>query len=206
MMWFDPDDWCGKEITFPDDPTVTWVLDQKLDEKFCQRTQERSIPPHDPCAAWAVFSCKQNDGQGEKHAMKIWMQYDRQSPLFSETIEYLLIMLPRIPYTDTEFKPAASRKAQAQENLASGAKDEIKALGLLGANGSKHSPTLVRVINAKQDNDGMVPTGFITYILMTWCPGVPLVEKDYYSKPKEEREAIRHAFKKAWKYVISYSR
>jgi hypothetical protein len=84
MMWFDPDDWYWKEITFSDDPTVTWVLDQKLDEKFCQRTQKRSIPPHDPCAAWAVFSCKQKDGQGEKHAMKIWMQYDRQS-LYSQT-------------------------------------------------------------------------------------------------------------------------
>ncbi|KAN0074068.1 hypothetical protein V8E54_008005 [Elaphomyces granulatus] len=80
-----------------------------------------------------------------------------------------------------------------------GCKDELGALDLLGKNRSKHSLSLVRVPDAKEGDDGMVPnTGFATYILMTWCPGVPLLEKDYYFKPKTEREAIRHAFKEAW--------
>jgi len=174
MMWFNRDDWCGKEI---DCETATWVLDQKLDEKSSQRTKERSIPPHDPCFAWAVFSCKRKDGQGEKCAVKIWIQ---------------------IPYTGTELESAQSRRAQAQGGFPSSCMETAKALCLLRDNKSEHSPSYITIIETRQGDNGLVPAGFLIYTFMTWCPGVPLLAKDYNSKPKEERDTIRHAFKEAW--------
>src|SRR5882762_684729 len=201
MMWFNRDDWCGKEI---DCYTDTWVLDQKLDEKFSQRTKERSIPPHDPSFAWAVFSCKRKDGQGEKRAVKIWMQYGPQS--VPEKTEYLLIILSRIPYTGTEFESAQSRRAQAQGSFPSSCMETAKALSLLRANKSELSPSYINILETRQDDNGLVPAGFLIYTFMTWCPGVPLLAKDYNSKPKEERDTIRHAFKEAWEYVIPFSR
>jgi hypothetical protein len=201
MMWFNRDDWCGKEI---DCETATWVLDQKLDEKSSQRTKERSIPPHDPCFAWAVFSCKRKDGQGEKCAVKIWIQYGPQS--VPEKTEYLLIILSRIPYTGTELESAQSRRAQAQGGFPSSCMETAKALCLLRDNKSEHSPSYITIIETRQGDNGLVPAGFLIYTFMTWCPGVPLLAKDYNSKPKEERDTIRHAFKEAWEYVIPFSR
>jgi hypothetical protein len=116
------------------------------------------------------------------------------------------MFLSRIPYIDTDFKSAEFRKAQTDNNLASGLMDEIAALRKLALNVSKHSPHLVDVLHTRQGDDGMVPTGFISYVLMTWCPGVPLGENDYFSKPQSERNAIRQAFGEAWKYVISIPR
>jgi hypothetical protein len=75
MLWFNPDDWCGKEIVFHKEPTVTWVLQEKLDEKFRQRAPDGVGSPHEPSTAWAVFSCSRKDGLSLKHAMKIWLQY-----------------------------------------------------------------------------------------------------------------------------------
>jgi hypothetical protein len=75
MLWFDPDDWCGKEIVFHEEPTVTWVLQEKLDEKFRQRAPDGVGSPHESSTAWAVFSCSRKVGLSLKHAMKIWLQY-----------------------------------------------------------------------------------------------------------------------------------
>ena len=88
MSWFHPRDWYQKEITFPGDPAVTWALEEKLSERFNQRTEGRSLAPHDPSAAWAVFLCKRKDGQGEKHAMKIWIQYD--TSLYLWTLQLII--------------------------------------------------------------------------------------------------------------------
>lgn len=75
LSWFHPREWYQKEVIFPGEPTVTWVLEEKLSEKLNQRNEE-SLAPHDPSATWAVFLCKRKGGQGEKHAMKFWIQYD----------------------------------------------------------------------------------------------------------------------------------
>jgi hypothetical protein len=48
MMFFDPDTWRGKEIIFPGDSEVIWVLDQKLGEKFRHKTKEHSTAPNGP--------------------------------------------------------------------------------------------------------------------------------------------------------------
>lgn len=74
---------------------------------------------------------------------------------------------------------------------------EIKALGLLRQNGSTHTPRFISDLHTTQGDDGIVPTGFISYILMTWCPGVPLGDGDYLRKTKDEQAMIFQAFKEA---------
>lgn len=74
MKFFGPDIWQGKEIIFPNDPNVIWVLDQKISENSIQITREESIAHNLRSVARAVFSCKQKDGLGVKHAIKIYMQ------------------------------------------------------------------------------------------------------------------------------------
>ncbi|KAJ9193053.1 hypothetical protein DTO166G4_8191 [Paecilomyces variotii] len=103
----------------------------------------------------------------------------------------------QVPWTDTEFASAASRKAQADINRSDSMASEIKALRLLTENGSTHTPLLISDFHTTQDNDGIVPTGFISYILMTWCPGVTLGDGDYRRKTKSEQARIFQAFREA---------
>jgi hypothetical protein len=54
-----------------------------------------------------------------------------------------------------------------------------------------------------QSRDGLVPNGFIAYLLITRVPGVAL---NYFWKFSPIiREQIRSAFKVAWEYVILLS-
>lgn len=94
---------------------------------------------------------------------------------------------------------AAARKAQADSNRSEEMASEIKALRKLAENKARHAPHLVAEFHTKQGDDGHVPTGFISYLLMTWCPGVSLSEGglDYQIMPKAERKRIFKALKEA---------
>jgi hypothetical protein len=108
----------------------------------------------------------------------------------------------RIPYENTEFQSAEARKAQADIDRISGTANEIQALQYLAKRQSKHSPKFIDVFRGIQDDNDIVPTGFVTYIVMTLCPGVPLLHRDWYSITSQERAAVRLAFQEAWLYVI----
>ena len=87
-------------------------------------------------------------------------------------------------------------------NRSDSMRSEINALGLLRQNGSTHTPRFIKDFHTTQGDDGIVPTGFISYILMTWCPGVPLGDGDYLRKTKDEQAMIFQAFKEALEYVL----
>lgn len=97
----------------------------------------------------------------------------------------------------------ASRKAQADTNRSEDMVSEIKALRKLAENTAKHAPHLVAELHTTQGDDGIVPTGFISYLLMTWCPGVPLGEGeyDYQIMPQTEKKKVFKAFKEALEQV-----
>jgi hypothetical protein len=114
-----------------------------------------------------------------------------------------LIVLSRIPHINTEFKSAQLRRAQADINQPRRLKDEIAGLTQLTLNNSQHTPLLISVLHTQQGDDALVPGGFVTYVLMTWCPGEPLFEHNYFSESGIERSSIHKAFADAWKYVIS---
>lgn len=129
--------------------------------------------------------------------MKIYMQYERllhfclyRPPLYAN-------LRNRIPWKGTELKVRALRKPQADSNRLRGMEFQIKALRQLTEHGSKHTPHLVSELHTKQGDDGVVPNGFLSYILMTWCPGVPLGEGDYGRKTKDEQRRIFQAFGEA---------
>jgi hypothetical protein len=82
MGFFSPEVWYRKEVEFAHG--TTWVLCDRCSEKSSQKTKEVCFEnPTSPYAsvAWAVFSCKPKDGLGEKHAIKIYMQYIVACPL-----------------------------------------------------------------------------------------------------------------------------
>jgi hypothetical protein len=109
----------------------------------------------------------------------------------------ICLLLPRVPCIDTEFRTAEFRKAQADSNRSMDMEYEVKALRQLTKNASQHTPQLINILHTTQGDDGMVPTGFISFILMTWCPGIPLGAGDYARKSKDEQDKILEAFKDA---------
>lgn len=63
-------------------------------------------------------------------------------------------------------------------------------------------PTLLAYKEGKQDNNGVVPDGYITYIVWDKVPGESL-NKDEVWDPKSGplREAVRAKFRGVWEYV-----
>lgn len=85
---------------------------------------------------------------------------------------------------------------QARTEMEYRAEQEIAALqGLTDANCSA-TPSLLAWKHTVQDDERYVPGGYITYILMEKCPGIDL--RCFFQLPREERDQIREAFKKAW--------
>jgi hypothetical protein len=110
----------------------------------------------------------------------------------------LLNQSHRAPWIDTEFTSAAARKAQADTNRSIFMASEINALRKFAENRANNAPRLVAELHTKQGDDGIIPTGFISYLLITWCPGVPLGDGNYYiQKPKSEQDEIFEAFEEA---------
>lgn len=92
---------------------------------------------------------------------------------------------------------AAARETQADINRSKQIISEIKALRKLTENTAKNAPHIVAELHTKQGNDGVVPGGFISYLLMTWCPGAPLGEGDYQDMPQTKQKRVFKAFKEA---------
>ena len=97
---------------------------------------------------------------------------------------------------------------QASQELPWDAKSELRALQRLLAIGSLHTPELLASKHETQPNDGMVPGGFIFFLLFSEMPGVALAEKDqtleeslYWAQFPSTRSLIRQAFRNAWQYV-----
>lgn len=107
-------------------------------------------------------------------------------------------LLFRIPYTGTEFTSNEVWRSQTRGHHGSSPNKLIKALYRLRETASTHSPRLVHLLHTQQDENDMVPTGFITYVLMTWCPGSLVSDVTWFSMPLAEKYAVREAFKKAW--------
>lgn len=92
------------------------------------------------------------------------------------------------------------------------AQSEIDALKKLAEKKCNSAPRLVNYKIEQQDDDSVfVPRGFLIYILMTKCPGRPLITMRgresmdvFHHLDLAEREDIRRAFEVAYKYVLHY--
>jgi hypothetical protein len=53
----------------------------------------------------------------------------------------------------------------------------------------------------KQGMDGLVPGGYLVFLLLGHVPGIQL-DSVYWGLPPDERQRIRLAFQVAWEYKI----
>jgi hypothetical protein len=174
----------GMIVDFPE--TSPWTLLTRIEEEAVQNFEEDDSTPF----SCALFSCEtpSNDSNPSRKAlMRIWMQ---------------------IPFEGSEFEPPAIRAVQASQELPWDAKSELRALQRLLAIGSLHTPELLASKHETQPNDGMVPGGFIFFLLFSEMPGVALAEKDqpleeslYWAQSPSTRSLIRQAFRNAWQYI-----
>jgi hypothetical protein len=176
----------GMIVDFP----TRWKLLTKIEEEVEQNFEAVGEEEQYTSFSSALFSCEtpSNDSNPSRKAlMKIWMQ---------------------IPFKGSEFEPPATRAVQASQELPLDAEDELKALQRLLAIDSLHTPKLLASKQETQPDDGMVPGGFIFFLVFSEMPGVALQRKDqlqkeslYWAQSSSTRSVIRQAFKKAWQYV-----
>lgn len=71
---------------------------------------------------------------------------------------------------------------------------ELKALQAFTTTSTPSLPHLVAWKKTTQGSDGVVPGGYVVYILMTLMPGLTLLDLRFWSMSEQEREDIRAAF------------
>ncbi|KAI2731856.1 hypothetical protein CBS147332_995 [Penicillium roqueforti] len=105
----------------------------------------------------------------------------------------------QIPIAGTEFQKPTIRAAQAVESP-----DYIELIALkdLREQGCDAVPKLLGYHLGKQDEDDIVPGGYITYLVWEKVPGDSLDRKGFWSYPLSKREEIRHKFCEACKKLV----
>lgn len=176
----------GRRIDFEFPHNSSWTLLEKVKEKYILIDKEDfETMGARPCA-WALFFCQDVNEPSRRALMKVYMQ---------------------IPYTGSEFQRARQRKAQASTTPCERVRNEVSALSRLHEAGCQYAPELIGYRNSdKQDDDDLVPGGYIVYLATTLVPGIRLGPKvignsQYWHFPADIRESIREAFKVAYLYV-----
>lgn len=119
----------------------------------------------------------------------------------------------QIPMKGTALSRSETRAKQASTRTPVELTALITALITFSSRKSKITPALLAYKEDKQDQDGLVPGGYITYIVWEVVPGVQLGDgftpKDgnspFWSFSREERDVIRDVFKQEYPYVLSPS-
>ena len=138
-----------------------------------------------PSPGHALFLCQDTGNTNEQALMRIHVQ---------------------IPYAGSEFELPDKRALQASEEVNWCNESELHALQLSTTHRCKYLPTLLSFRKGSQAPTGLLPGGYISYLLMTNMPGIRLgthVENDsiFWSLPRTERDDIRAAFKVAHRWV-----
>jgi len=182
----------GMSITFDRPGSTTWTLVRKLKEDYKQLNEEDYRQLGEGTAeaasfAHALFLCQDTGNTNEQALMRIHVQ---------------------IPYAGSEFELPDQRALQASEEVNWFNESELHALELSTAHRCKYLPTLLGFRKGNQAPTGLLPGGYISYLLMTNMPGIRLgthVENDsiFWSLPRTERDDIRAAFKVAHRDVLT---
>ena len=180
------DEFDGRHIDFEFPHNSSWTLLEKVKEKHILADKEEfDTMGARPCA-WALFVCQNVNEPSRRALMKVYMQ---------------------IPYTGSEFQRARQRKTQASATPNERVRNEASALSRLHEAGCQHVPELIGYRNSDtQDDDDLVPGGYIVYLATTLVPGISLGPQvmgnnQYWQFSADIRESIREAFKIAYLYV-----
>ena len=175
----------GINVHFAEPHPSTWTLTQKIKERYSQLDEIGTKYLKSTSFAWAIFVCQNVDNPGEEALMKIHMQ---------------------IPYEGSEFDLPQERATQASEFPRKPSQLEYTALKFLTEKRCTSTPTLLGYKMDKQQENCLVPGGYMLYLLMTRMPGIPLGPDaewncPFWKLPDAKRDEIREAFEVAYRYV-----
>lgn len=168
----------GIEVTFHSSPntsftfpTQTWVIAEKLSESPSQMTQRNIDDDLGPSFTAAKFLCHRADNPAKMGFMRIYLQ---------------------VPIIGTEFRPS---KARAKQGAPPKPHAELSALKSLKAMNCEVVPDLLCYQEQVQGQDGIVPGGYITYIVWDKVPGESLSPQTFWNLDLASRQEIRSQFR-----------
>ncbi|KAJ5512143.1 hypothetical protein N7463_001695 [Penicillium fimorum] len=106
----------------------------------------------------------------------------------------------QVPHLRTEFRTPDRRPEQA---VASPGHAEINGLKQLDRMGSTVAPKLLALRQDKQSDTGIVPRGYIDYLVWAKVPGESMDMKRFWGLQEESRTAIRLVFKALFSELLS---
>jgi hypothetical protein len=103
----------------------------------------------------------------------------------------------QVPIAGTEFKKANIRLSQAVEEPED---RELVALKTFTRSRLEFVPRLLGYQQRKQEDDDMVPGGFVTYIVWEKVPGDSFDPAKFWLSSFDERQAFRDKFRRVFTY------
>lgn len=158
-----------------------WKID-KIIKEYDNQMDQKNVRKDAPSYAAIKLSCSKVGDRSTQAMMRVYVQ---------------------IPYTNTELEDTATRAQQAM----SFKPEELHAYQILAKDRwvSKITPSLLGYLEFKQNDSGLVPGGFLTYIVWQIVPGLRL--GDYSGdatwlwesiQERAERDLIRARFKETF--------
>ncbi|KGO39569.1 hypothetical protein PEXP_047450 [Penicillium expansum] len=173
----------GTEITFTAPSLQKWVIEEKLTEDVQQMSKWELDGGGGPPFAVFKYLCHSATDNDKKAFLRIYFQ---------------------IPIAGTEFQRPEVRQRQAQA-VPPRRHRELDVLKDLKLRQCSVVPTLLAYKEAKQGNDGVVPDGYITYVVWDKVPGKSLSQDEVWDpKSGPLREAIRAKFRDIWEELRRY--
>lgn len=109
------------------------------------------------------------------------------------------LTLFRVPHYRTEFETAEERMKQASGDLSALSSTEFEALKILNRGGCLSCPKIINYKQKEQDEEWIVPGGYVLYIALEKWPGIRLTHQLFWELPRQERDSIRAAFRDSYK-------
>ncbi|KAJ5142875.1 uncharacterized protein N7515_001662 [Penicillium bovifimosum] len=155
-------------------PRQTWVIEKKLSERAQWMTQKDVDEGVGISYAAAKFLCHPKENPTKKAFMRIYLQ---------------------IPVSGTQYLSAEIRRKRAVKPRPH---IELTALKTLKEKGCDVVPDLLAYQDGKQGEDGIVPGGYITYVVWDKVPGESLSPDEFWRLDFEARQAIRDKFREVF--------
>jgi hypothetical protein len=164
----------------------TWQIVHKISENYRQLAEWNFQQNRVPAAAEGLFLCaKEGDSDQQAH-MRVYMQ---------------------IPYQGTEYEGREEMEGQTIYEPGETLFTEVEAFKAQEERHSRFTPPLLGYKQEKQDDSGIIPGGFLCYLI--WKPvdglrlGTDSVKEPYWTLSPLEREEIRETFRVAYEYVYN---
>ncbi|KAF7128473.1 hypothetical protein CNMCM5793_003203 [Aspergillus hiratsukae] len=157
---------------------MTWIITEKLSEDPRQLTQKDSDDGLGPSFTGAKFLCHRADDPTKIAFMRIYLQ---------------------VPIAGTEFQNSTVRAKQAAPPRMH---DELMAFKAFKKKRCNVVPELLCYQEGVQDQDGIVPGGYVTYLLWDKVPGEPLNTETFWSLDLPSRHTIRAQFRTVYEELV----